>query len=174
MGTRQVTDSQPKQAGCRNPSHLGSSPAGTQIPSLEAAKPWAPPTPAARSRHHSFPPDFHPGERMGSRRLQMPEARGEKRCPLEESWFLTGPAVGGTAPLHLGKEAAPARGASRRRAAGRERGLGSGAQRRRGVGSRPAARPGCLRSKRRAQLSSVARGLGRPACCPLSRLPPQK
>lgn len=55
----------------------------------------------------------------------MPEARGEKRCSLEESWLITGPAVGGTAPLHLGKEAAPARGASGRRAAGRERGLES-------------------------------------------------
>lgn len=38
----------------------------------------------------------------------MPEAPAAKPwCPLEESWFPPGPAVGGTASLHLGKEAVP-------------------------------------------------------------------
>lgn len=38
---------------------------GTQIPSLEATNPWAPPTPPARTRRDRLPPDFHWGERIG-------------------------------------------------------------------------------------------------------------
>lgn len=73
-----MTDSQPKQPGCHNPSHLGSSPQAPRSHPWKLQNPGLHPPIRPEAGNHCVPPDFHRGKRMGLKAVTDAGGAGRK------------------------------------------------------------------------------------------------